>query len=209
MNLIHDNIISFIKDKDTPIILDVGCYLLEDGIYFGQLYPKSTIFGFEADPRNITNIQSNVLLPNNVSLVPTAISNHNGETTFWPSRDIDFTREYHLSGGINKPTGHLRQYTVRFDDPITVPCQTLDYWYRNSNVYKSPIELIWCDVNGGEKEFLEGSTEILQNTHLLWIECFEEELYAGQVQCEWVTNFVQNLGFNEVWSHSHNKLYKR
>jgi len=70
---------------------------------------------------------------------------------------------------------------VRFDAPIKTKCQTLDNWYRNSdfNIYNKPIECIWSDLNGNEGNMIFGASEILQNTHLIYLECFDEELYES------------------------------
>lgn len=207
---IHNIITEYFKNKDNPIILDVGTYLMEDATIFAHEYLNSQVFAFECDPRNVQQIHMRQGYPQNVKLINTAISDHDGTTTFWQSSKINFDTPYLLSGSIKKPTGHLEEYTVSFGSfPIKIPCQKLDTWYKNSEINNQNIEFIWCDVNGGEKEFLDGAIETLKKTHLLWIECFEKELYEGQVDCYYVTNFLEKLGFKYLLTHGHNKLYEQ
>lgn len=208
MKDIHSEIISYFKNKNDPIILDVGSYLGEDALEFNERIPNSTIFCFEADPRNVIEFRNKINNPN-IHLIEGAISNYDGTTNFYFSNDIDFNRDWRLSGSINKPTGHLREYTVRFGtEPIVISCQRLDTWYKNSSIYNRLIHLQWVDLNGAEKEFLEGAKETLSNTYLLFIECFDKELYSGQVNCDWANRFLSNLGFEFVLELGHNQLYK-
>lgn len=208
MSDIHSTIIEYLTNKNNPIILDVGCYLAEDASEFAGVLSSSQVFAFEADPRNIEYLKNHVVLPQNVKLIEGAISNYDGVTDFYCSNDIDMTRDWKLSGSVNKPTGHLKEYTVRFSaKPITVFCQKLDTWYKNSPIHDKNIDLIWVDTNGAEREFLEGARDTLLKTQLVYIECFEQELYHGQVDCTWITNFLKNLGFEYILSFGHNNLY--
>lgn len=209
MNDIHNKLVSYFSNKEKPIILDVGSYLMEDANAFAHVFPNGKVYAFECDPRNIEQIKLRRGNAPNTELIEVAISNTNGETEFWQSQKINFNSPYFLSGSMRKPTGHLSEYPVSFSSsPIKIPCITLDSWY-NFNLKEFPIELVWCDVNGGEREFLEGAVETLKNTHLLWIECFNKEMYDGEVNCEWVSKFVENLGFKYVWEFGHNNLYQR
>lgn len=206
MDSYQEIILSYLKNTNNPIILDVGCYLLEDSQKFAERFTNGNIFSFECDPRNIAEILNKDKL-SNITVIESAISNYDGESEFWQSDKIHNNNDYWLSGSIKPPTGHLLEYPVSFSNsPIKVPCQKLDTWYKNT-INGKTIELIWCDVNGGEKEFLEGAIQTLQNTNLLWIECFEKELYQNQVSCEWINNFLLKYNFKYIYTYGHNKLY--
>ncbi len=204
MNEIHNKIISYFKNKENPVILDVGAYLLEDSIIFGNLFPKGRIYSFECDPRNI-NVLQQLEYPMNIYLEHFAIGNVDGEVDFYQSKDIDFSRAWQLSGSIHKPTGHLEEYTVRFETaPIKVEGMKLDTWYQTAGIDK--IELLWVDVNGGEGDFLLGAEEVLKKTHLLWIETFDKQMYENQVNTAWVLEKLQD--WEILWREGHNVLVR-
>lgn len=207
MSEIHDKIIEYFKTKDNPIILDLGTYLLEDVSIFADRFPLSQCFAFEADPRNhLMNIKSNEY--NNIQLIGGAIGDIDGEVDFYPSEKIDWTRNWNLSGSIRQPKDHLTEYTVSFGKPFKIFCQKLDTWYKKSEIYNQPIELIYSDLNGAEGDMILGGTEILQKTHLLYLEVFEKELYAGMKDQSWIHNELTQLGFEYLLEFGHNRLYQ-
>lgn len=209
MSELHNQIISYFKNKDNPIILDVGCYLLEDGKEFNKLLPNSTVFGFEADPRNRLLIKKDKEVNNNIHLVEGAIGNSNNEIDFHPSNSIDWTKKWNLSGSIRAPKEHLKEYTVSFGKPFKVQCQTLDNWYINSKVNGQDIELIYSDLNGADYDMLEGASIVLSKTHLIYVECFDIELYSGQKMTKDIDELLVSKGFKYLIEHGHNRLYGR
>lgn len=207
MNNIHQHLVSLFQNKDNPIILDLGTYLLEDISVFANRFPQSKCFAFEADPLNIKTILKNKN-DDNITLVSGAIGNIDGEIDFYPSEKIDWTKPWRLSGSIRAPKEHLREYTVSFGKSIKIPCQKLDTWYKNSSVYNQPIELIYSDLNGAEGDMLLGSTEVLQKTHLIYLECFDQELYSGQKDTQWIHEYLSKSGFKYIIDYGHNRLYQ-
>lgn len=209
MSELHNTIISYFKNKENPIILDVGCFLLEDGIEFNRIIPNSQVYGFEADPRNCLLIKKNKYINHNIKLIEGAVGNSNTLVDFFPSETIDWTKKWHLSGSIRAPKEHLREYTVSFGNPLQVQCQTLDNWYINSQVNGRDIELIYSDLNGADYDMLEGANHILTKTHLLYVECFDIELYTGQKMTKDIDNLLINKGFKYILDYGHNRLYER
>lgn len=208
MDEIHNKIIENFTNKDNPIILDIGCFLGEDGDVFAQLFPNGRVYEFEADPRVIYSYKQ-LEHPSNVQLVETAIHSYDGESTWYQSQDIDFNKQWFLSNSTRAPKEHLKEYTVRFNPKsIQVPCQRLDTWYDNELKDKE-IQLLWADLNGGEMDMIYGGEKTLKNTKLLWIECFEKEMYEGQVHADFVKKTLNALGFDFLWSFGHNYLYER
>ena len=207
MSEIHNKIVSYFDNKENPIILDLGTYLLEDISVFAEQFPNSICFAFEADPRNIANIRKSKY-PSNVNVIEGAIGNTDGLVDFYPSEKIDWTKNWNLSGSIRKPKEHLTEYTVSFGKSFSINCQRLDTWYKGSSIYRKPIELIYSDLNGAEGDMLMGGTETLRNTHLIYVECFDKELYGGQKNTQWIHEYLSNLGFDYLFDNGNNRLYR-
>jgi FkbM family methyltransferase len=208
MSDLHNNIVNYFNNNKDPIVLDLGTYLLEDTIIFNSLIPDAQFFCFEADERNIETIKKSNNIKNNIHLIEGAIGNIDGDIDFYPSNDINLNEEWRLSGSIHRPTGHLREYTVRFGVSLKIHCQKLDTWYQNSEICGKKIELIYSDLNGADGDMIEGAIEVLKNTHLIFLECFDKELYEDQKDTYWIHDKLNSLGFNFVFEHGHNRLYK-
>lgn len=206
MNEIHNKIVSYFKNLENPIILDIGCYRAEDSIIFSNMFPNGRIYSFEPDPRNIAYIDSN-FLPFNIKLNSYAIGNVDGEIDFWPSENIDFNKSWNLSGSVRPPKAHLEEYTVSFGEKIKIRCKKLDTWY-NDNLRDKQIQLIYCDANGSEGDIIEYGADTFKNTHLLYLEVFDKELYSGMKDEKWIDGKLKELGFEYLITHGHNKLYR-
>ena len=207
MSGIHNQIISYFKNTENPIILDIGSYRLEDSLIFSNLFPQSKIWAFECDFRNLETIKK-VKYPFNICVVPYAVCDKDGKTEFWLSETLDGDKDYYLSNSIHKPERHLIKYPISFfNTPIYIQCCKLDTWIEN-NILNEPIELAWVDLNGGEGEFINGFRKHIHNLHLLWIEAFEDPLYENQVDVNWIKNELTKLGFKYILQNDHNYLFQ-
>lgn len=208
MNDIHTKIIENFRNDYNPIILDIGAYRLEDSIEFAKKFPNGQIYSFEADLRNIEAIK-HLIYPQNIYLEHYAVGNIDGEIDFFQSEDIDLAIPWFQSGSIHKPTGHLKEYTVRFNsEPVKVEGVKLDTWYEEALIQKE-IELAYVDVNGGEWDFILGAKKVLSNKiRLLYIEQFDKELYEGQKNQDVIKDKLDILGFDFLWQSGHNGFYR-
>lgn len=170
-------IIEYIKKQintENPIIIEIGCCQGEDSLEFLQAFGNETkLYCFEAEPRNIEIFKRRIKDSTRCKLIPMAISDNDGETTFYQSFG---SRPGHpsqtnrcSSGSIRKPQGHLQvQKWCSFNNGIKVPCITLDTWCKKNKI--THIDLIWADVNGGEKAMIEGAKEALKFTKYIYTE---------------------------------------
>lgn len=106
-----------------------------------------------------------------------AIASYTGLCDFWVCTDPPAGRG---SGSIRQPTGHLVRNGVPYVfEKTQIPCITLDDLFAASGF--DHIDLLWVDLQGGEKDMIAGGKEALKNTRYLFIESeYAEELYAGQ-----------------------------
>ena len=207
MSEIHNKIISYFKNKDNPIILDVGSFRLEDSIIFSNLFPNGKIYSFECDSRNI-NAVNRMDYPDNIMFIEAAIGSIDGSVDFYPSNDVNFNTPWFLSGSLRSPKVHLQEHTVRFGKPVKVSCQRLDTWYKNSDIYGQIIQLAYVDTNGAENDFIDGGLETLKFIDLLYIEVFEKEMYSGEKPKPFIINRLKELGFELLFEHGHNICVK-
>lgn len=208
MNELHKKIISYFKNNENPIILELGTFDLSDSIEFSKLLPTSTIYAFECSPDNIDAIK-HLNYPTNIHIEHSAIGNIDGEVDFYPSKTIDFQRTWFQSGSTKAPYKHLEEYTVSFSQPVKVEGIKLDTWYKNSGLWGKTIELIYSDLNGSDGDMIDGGMECLKNTRLLYLELFDKELYKGMQLKDEINKKLTKLGFDFCFEHGHNALYGR
>jgi FkbM family methyltransferase len=111
-------------------------------------------------------------------LVLGAVASFTGMIIFHGSVSPDGSR---TSGSIRRPTGHLLHLPdILFPESLrtTVPCYRLDDIVQNEFVEK--IDLLWVDIQGAERDMIEGGREALKRTHYLFIEAETVELYEGE-----------------------------
>ena len=78
------NRIKSIVQKDDPIIVEIGAHYGEDSMRMLEIFPKSIIYCFEPDPRNITIFKKHVN-SDQIKLIELAVSNENGKAEFFQS----------------------------------------------------------------------------------------------------------------------------
>ena len=87
-------------------------------------------------------------------------------------------------------------------DVIEVETHTLD----EGELYPNGVDLLKIDVQGSEKDILEGSFETLKRTKHILLECSFSDYNFGAPQIEDVVSFVKKNGFypmailEEHWS---------
>ena len=198
-----------IKDliaKEDPIILDVGSFDGADSNEFVSIIPDSKIYAFEADPSSLKSFKD-IDHPKQVELVELAVCNTNGEIDWFSSEKKHESEPWSLSSSLKKPHNHLTHYPVSFsENPITVNATKLDSWVEE-NLGDEIIDFIWCDVNGAEEEFILGGLNSLQEkTRYLYTEYYDNEMWAGQVNLNWILETLSN--FEKIEEIGHNVLLK-
>lgn len=101
-----------------------------------------------------------------------AVSNYKGVATLTVAPD------HQQSNTISTPTKHLKAFPeVRYNGTERVNVTRLDDWNLSVRLNK-PVDLIWCDVNGSEGNFIAGAAATLSRTKYLYIEFCIERLFA-------------------------------
>ena len=172
--------------KQNPTILEIGCNDGSQTLWFLEMFENPKVYCFEPDPRAIARFKAKVGQRSNVNLFEMAISDRNGEVTFYQSGGHkheemakDNPEGWDLSGSIRQPKNHLTAHPwITFEQSITVKSETLDTW-RNEHGIKI-IDFIWMDVQGAEIDVFRGGKNAFGKTRFVYSEYSNKELYEGQ-----------------------------
>jgi 2-O-methyltransferase len=172
--------------RPDPLILEIGANDGGHTQWFLETFDNPTIYCFEPDPRAAARWRKNVGPRPNVKLFELAMSDRDGEITFYQSggaRDRDsvavMPEGWDLSGSIRKPKDHLViEPGVTFEQTIKVRTTSLDQWADEHSI--GTVDFIWMDVQGAERDVLGGGQRTLGRTRFLYTEYSERELYEGQ-----------------------------
>jgi 2-O-methyltransferase len=98
------------------------------------------------------------------------------------------------SSSLKKPT---KLHSARFGKkPIKVKTCKLDTWYQETGL--KTIDFIWSDVEGNERELINGGNNALKNTKYFYTEYTEKEYLKGQALIPEIIGLVSELGFEKV-----------
>ena len=192
-------IINNFKDKNKDAV-DVGVYR---GIYSYKLSNEfKHVHSFEANPLLFPFLKKNLTkIIRNISLYNLAASDSNGEINLKiPSRNKSiFKTNYEELYKLGAATIHNENKIKEFDG-IKVKKAKLDD-ILNDKI----ISFIKIDVEGHEKEVINGSKNIIINNRpTLLVEI--EERHSNHPVNETI-KFINNLGYNSFYAKNNN-LYK-
>jgi 2-O-methyltransferase len=171
-------------DEQELLFIEVGANDGSDTRRLLGAFPSMTIECFEPDARAI-RLWRRTVRDDRARLHECAIGATDGVTSFFMSsgapqgREHEFPEGWHLSGSIRRPTGHLGTYPwCEFPTETEVTVRSLDSWSKEFGI--GAVDFIWADVQGAERDLIEGGLKTLARTRFLYTEYSEAELYEGQ-----------------------------
>ena len=185
--------------KPNPTILEIGSNDGGHTLWFDKIFDSPTIHCFEPDLRAIERFKKRVGQRSNIHLYEIALSDHNGEITFYQSSGSRNEKDsekmpngWDLSGSIRKPKGHIELIPwVTFNQGITVKTKTLDTWCKEQGI--DVIDFIWMDVQGAELDVFRGGKNALSKTRFVYTEYSNRELYDGQATLKQLLSHLRNF----------------
>lgn len=186
------NIKRFIEQLDIKVFVEIGMHFGIDTVDFRRMHPQARIVSFEPDPRNIEMIKK---LGNDkiCELYEIALSNTNQPMDFYLSSGNSRGRvpevilqqnDWSCSSSLKKPTGHLNVHKwITFPSSVKVQCSKLDDFEPLKN---TKIDFMWVDVQGAEDLVFSCAQETLKNTHYVYTEYCNQQLYENQLNLEGV-----------------------
>lgn len=182
----------FIQRIPIQTFVEIGMHFGIDTEDFRKMHPQARIVCFEPDPRNIQVIKK-VGRDKICELYEMALSNTNdpmkfylssGNTSGKFSERILLENDWSCSSSLKKPTGHLNVHKwITFPNSVMVNCSKLDEFEPLKN---TRIDFMWVDVQGAEDLVFSCAQETLKNTHYVYTEYCNQQLYDGQLDLQGV-----------------------
>ena len=199
-------------DRKDSVVIEVGSNSGEDTERLLEVFKQARVYCFEPDPRAAKKWRDRVENPR-AELEEIAISNANGEITFYQSRGLppgysetEFPDGWDLSGSIAEPKNHTVIHPwSSFDQTITVPSKTLDQAMEArlapERAASLPVTLIWADVQGAEGQLIEGGKRTLSQTRYLYTEYSNHELYSDQLSLKKLLAVLPGFKIMKIWTN--------
>ncbi len=204
LNEISKKQIKKLIGSNPQTILEIGAADGKDSMEFLKCFKSSKIFLFEPDPRNVNILIKKFSNNKNIFIEKFAISDKNGETTFYQSMKEDVLWAY--SSSIKKPKNHFNQFPdIKFNKSIKVKTKTLDDWSKENKI--DCIDFIWADVQGAEKEMIIGGMETLNNkTKYFYTEYSNNNLYENEISLNEIKELLTNFEIVKIFG-TKNSIY--
>jgi len=206
----------------SSFIVEVGANSGSDSLEMLNSFPSSRLICFEPDPRAIAQWKKSITNERS-ELREIAISNYVGTVRFNQSGGLppgvsaeEFPEGWHLSGSVLPPKNHTIVHTwSTFENFLEVDCETLDHALGDINwerYERFPVGLIWADVQGAERQLIEGARDTLTRTRFLYTEYSNDELYEGQVSLYSLLSLLPEFEIAKIWTNDvllQNRKYRR
>jgi len=200
----------------SPHIVECGCHDGRDTERFLRLFPDCHVTCFEPDPRplyraNPPGFIFRVTDGRRVTLVNAAVSDVCGVATLHRSsgKTKDWGDDYDHSSSLQRPTGHLEVHpwcTFPEEKRTKVLTVSLDSWLHVSEV----VDLLWVDIQGGQRAFIRGAKRTLSQVPHLYIECHQNPLYEDEPTQEELVRLLEPLGLSPMAMYEgYNLLFLR
>lgn len=198
-------VIKHIIGKENPIVIEIGSHYGEDSLRFLETFKDIKLFCFEPDERNIKIFNKHVS-DKRVSLYEVALSNETGEANFYqsyqeyngnevPEKYDWISKEDYIKYSLNNSgSSSLKKgYKHVLDEVQKVKTIRYDEWIKDKNI--DIVDFVWIDVQGAEKDVLEGMGKNISAIKFIWIEYGETAYDDGMNRSETI-RFMSDLGFN-------------
>ena len=193
--------------KNAKTILEVGAHYGEDSIRFRYFFPHSKLYCFECDPRNIKIFEKYCKEINNIKLIKKAVSKNETILDFYQSYKeekikkiqdkykfinkneyIDLKLNASGSSSLKKSNfEHLNNSTK-----IQVESISLNKFCEEENI--GVVDLLWIDVQGAERDVLDGASNILNKVKYIQIE-YGELMYEDALSRENTIDYMKKYNF--------------
>lgn len=182
-----------IGEKDTLTIFDVGAFNFDDSISFKKEFPNSKVYAFEAFNYNYQTY-GNWAIQNGVNIYNLAISDTNGETTFYNSTDLN-GRQWTCSGSILKPSAkegvEIHEGLHYNKEGVKVQTMRLEDFCVSNQIEN--IDVIHMDVQGAEYYAVKGLGKF--RPKILFCETCEYESYEGSLTLNDLDKLLFEMGY--------------
>jgi len=126
-------------------MIDVGAHHGWFSRLMALSHPTANVFAFEPDPKSFEFLDANVSEFRNVRCFNSAVGATSGHATLWRGQPSD-----------------LNSTVRQVGKPIVITMSTVDCFCASQGL--DSVDLVKCDVEGGEVNVLRGSIKVLRST---------------------------------------------
>lgn len=174
---IDDVLISIVRELDLSDLhlVHIGAHGVEEAPIYADPH-ISLVTWIEADSQFIAPAEAKLKRFANQYIFNAAIYNASGQRkTFYTASNDG------MSSSLKKFDRHKAFFpTVRVQNKVTVVTQTLDDFFKRHFPNGPRFSVIVLDIQGGELDALEGSSDVLKNAEIVVSEVSRYSLYKGQ-----------------------------
>ena len=190
------------------VIFDIGGCNFEDAVQFKRKFPNARVFTFEPDVYNIENY-GDWAEGEGVVVVPVALSDKDGECTFYPSKAYG-GKLHRGSGSLLKPCVKpgteegLKHDGLTFDlQGHPVRTMRMDTFCGSQGI--EHVDYVHIDVQGAESIVLSGLGEL--RPLYIFAETCEFETYESDMNLSRFDQFMFNLDYKIEARYESDTLY--
>lgn len=180
--------------KEDPLVLEIGSHYGWATTEFLRVFRDISIYCFEPDPRNIAVFNARIR-DDRCVLVEAAVSNEDGEAELhmssgWPHvpgwvKALRLKKAYVVLTGSSTASSSIKEsvsYSVphpwlQFKGATRVKTLRLDSWRHEQGI--THIDFALMDVQGAERDVIQGASETLKFTDYVQVEYGERATYPG------------------------------
>jgi len=175
--------------ENSSVMLDLGAKSGKEARKFLKYSTNAQIYAFEPHPEWFAYLKKRFRKHSNCHFYNLAISDKDGSAKFY----LDVGKQ---ASTLRKPTALHKKETKFKKKSIKVKCSKLDTWYAKSGL--GTIDFLWSDVEGSERELINGAKEVLKNTKYFYAEYSEKEYCTGQALLYEIIEMTELRGFEMV-----------
>lgn len=196
-----------LADRQRPTVIELGAH---HGTDTSELYDycyggPAKYIAVEADARNLPNLRLHMeKRTKNFFIVHAAIAAADGVVDLYQADGAEGTG----SSSIRRPKKHLETWPqITFERAVEVPAVTLDTLAEYFGI--DEIDLLWCDIQGAERDMIAGGQRTLARTRWLLAEADQEEYYEGQALRDELPGLLPGFELICEWPEHANLLFRR
>lgn len=172
-------------------IFDLGANIGQTAKRYRALFPTSKIHSFEPFPSSIEKLKEAVAGDTNVFIVPKAVAEKEGTTTFYVN-EASATNSL-----LPRPASQRRYFPKKANAQNTIEVEliSIDKYSKDHDI--SQIDILKLDLQGGELNALKGAKELLKKssisiiyTEIMFVAHYENAPYFNEI---W--NFLSEFGY--------------
>lgn len=205
------DILSYVPDLKSPIILEAGAADASDTVRFSKIFPYGHIYAFEPVTQNYKVCQKRLKDCLNVSLFNLALGDSVGKTFINVSTNKLQHDGIASSSSLLTPKKHIELHPeIVFEEKEEVEVTTIDNFAEQQNL--SHIDIMWLDMQGLEYKVLKASPNILKTVRVIYTEVSLLEMYEDSILYDEYKDWLLSQGFKIVkeelkWKDMGNVLF--